>query len=62
MFCCNESYLKVVNNKSIMFKQLIKVGIRKFCVKGNLSDEIHSISAARFHCIICDKASKCDHG
>ena len=45
-----------------MFKQLIKVGIRKFCVKGNLSDEIHSISAARFHCIICDKASKCDYG
>ena len=26
-FCHNESYLKVVNNKSIMFKQLIAVGI-----------------------------------
>ena len=54
-------YLKAVNNKSIMFKQLITVGIWKFCVVGNLSDEIHSISAARFRWIICDKTLKCDH-
>ena len=60
-FCYNESYLKVVNNKSIMFKQLIAVGIWKFCIVGNLSDEIHSISAAMFRCILCYKASKCDH-
>ena len=38
-------YLKEVNNKSIMFKQLITVGIWKCCVVGNLSDEIYSISA-----------------
>ena len=38
-FYCNESYLKVVTNKNIMFKQLITVGIRKFCVVGNLSGE-----------------------
>ena len=54
-------YLKAVNNKSIMFKQLITVGIWKFCVVGNLSEEIHSISAARFWCVICDKTLKCDH-
>ena len=44
-----------------MFKQLILVGIWKFCVAGNLSDEVHSISMARFHCIICDKALKCEY-
>ena len=60
-FCCNESYLKVVNNKSIMFKQLITARILKFCVEENLSNDIHSIFAARFPCIICDKASKCNH-
>ena len=54
-------YLKMVNNKSIMFKQLITVQIWKFCVVGNLSDEILSTSAARFRCIICDKTLKCDH-
>ena len=44
-----------------MFKQLILVGIWKFCVVGNLSDEVHSISLARFHCIICDKTLKCEY-
>ena len=44
-----------------MFKQLITVGIWKLCDVGNLSDDIHSISAARFSCVICDKTSKCDH-
>ena len=48
-------YLKVLNNKSIMFKQLITVGIWWFCIVGSLSDESHSISAARFCCTICDK-------
>ena len=48
-------YLKVVNNKSIMFNQLITVGIWKVCIVGNLSDESHSNSAARFCCIICVK-------
>ena len=54
-------YLKVVNNKSIIFKQLITVGIWKFCGEENLRDEILSNSAARFHCITCDKTLKCDH-
>ena len=61
-FYYNESYdLKVVNNKSIMFKQLITVSISKFCVAGNWSDKTHSISAARLSYVICDKISKCDH-
>ena len=49
-------YLKVVNNKSIMFKQLITVGIWKLCAVGNLSGTIHSISAARFRYITSDRA------
>ena len=53
-------YLKMVNYKSIMFKQLITVEIRKFYVVGNLSDKILSTSAARFHCIIREKTLKCD--
>ena len=40
-----------------MFEQLITVSIWKFV---ELSDEIHSISAARFGLIICDKTLKCD--
>ena len=44
-----------------MFKQLITVGTWKFCVAGNLSDEILSTSAARFCCIICVKTLKCGH-
>ena len=54
-------YLKVVNNKCTTFKQLITVGIWKFCVVGNLGDEILSTSAARFSCIICDNTLTCDH-
>ena len=54
-------YLTVVNNKSIMFKQLVTVGIQKFCAVGNLNDEILSTSTVRFHCTICDKTLKCDH-
>ena len=46
------SYLKVVNKKSMMFKQLITAGIYKFCVVGNLSDEILSTSAVRFRYIM----------
>ena len=53
-------YLKVVNNKSTMFKQLITVEIWKFCVVGNLGDEILSTSAERFSCIICDNTLTCD--
>ena len=56
-----EDYLKMVNNKIIMFKQLITEGIWKFYVVGNLSDEINSIFVARFPCTICDKTLKCDH-
>ena len=37
-----------------MFKQLITVGIWKFCVVGNLTEENHSISAARFCCITAE--------
>ena len=48
-------YLKVVNNKSIMFKQLIALDIWKLCAVGNLYGTIHSISAARFRYIISDK-------
>ena len=33
----------------------------EFCIAGNLSNKIHSISAARFSFVICDKTSKCDH-
>ena len=50
-----ERYLKVLNNKSIMLKRLITVGIWKFCIVGNLSDENYSTSAARFCCIVCDE-------
>ena len=45
-------YLKMVNYKSIMFKKLITVEIRKFCIVGNLSDKILSTSPARFRCIM----------
>ena len=43
------------------YAPVITVRISLFCVVGNLSDEIHSIPDGRFHCIICDKTSKCDH-
>ena len=48
-------YLKAVNNKSIMFKQLITVGIWKLCAVGNLSGTVHSISAARSRYIVSDR-------
>ena len=35
----SESFLQVVNNKRTIFKQSVTVGIWKFCVLRNLSDE-----------------------
>ena len=36
-FNCNKSYLKVVNNKSIMFKQLIQSSNQEFSKVGEFS-------------------------